>query len=192
MPMTFDTPMASSCCSSPGSESMASAQEARVPIPRRAHKKSKTGCRTCKQRKVKCDERRPLCLNCERHFTNLQTCDFDEQTQTLRVLPVVPTPKAKRRPSAPHDTKMRTRRTLVPKDVPEYPIPAEIIRDGLTINAAWQLLQNHPQYLLDRVDVTAFCEGLRKLAAFDGKALIFERTDVLTLIENRSLSSVKA
>ncbi|KAK5689703.1 hypothetical protein LTR97_012702 [Elasticomyces elasticus] len=187
-----NTPMASSRCSSPESESTASAQEARVPIPRRAHKKSKTGCRTCKQRKVKCDERRPLCLNCERHFTNLQTCDFDEQTQTLRVLPVAPTPKANRRPSVPHETKMRTRRTLVPKEPPEHPIPAEIIRDGLTINAAWQLLQNHPEYLLDRVDVTTFCEGLRKLAAFDGKALVFERTDVLTLIKTSSSSSVKA
>ncbi|KAK5721123.1 AP-1-like transcription factor [Elasticomyces elasticus] len=51
----FNTPMASSCCSSPESEFTASAQEARVPIPRRAHKKSKTGCRTCKQRKVKVD-----------------------------------------------------------------------------------------------------------------------------------------
>ncbi|KAK3645105.1 hypothetical protein LTR56_002677 [Elasticomyces elasticus] len=186
MPTNFNTPMTSSCCSSPESESTASAQETRVPIPRRAHKKSKTGCRTCKQRKVKCDERRPLCLNCERHFTNLQTCDFDEQTPTLQVLPIAPTPKANRRPSTPRDTKMRTRRTLVPKEQPEHPTPAEIIHDGLTINAAWQLLQNHPQYLLDRVDVTAFCEGLRKLAAFDGKALVFERANVLNLIEEHS------
>ncbi|KAK4954654.1 hypothetical protein LTR10_008087 [Elasticomyces elasticus] len=51
----FNTPMAFSCCSSPESEFTASAREARVPIPRRAHKKSKTGCRTCKQRKVKVD-----------------------------------------------------------------------------------------------------------------------------------------
>ncbi|KAK3074390.1 hypothetical protein LTR53_003253 [Teratosphaeriaceae sp. CCFEE 6253] len=52
------------------------------PIPRRSHKKSKTGCRTCKQRKVKCDERRPLCRNCERHYTNLATCDFDDGEPT--------------------------------------------------------------------------------------------------------------
>lgn len=73
------------------------------PIARRAHKKSKTGCRTCKIRKVKvlgsgclitlawktdssipqCDERRPLCRNCERHFTNLVACDFDDREPVL-------------------------------------------------------------------------------------------------------------
>ncbi|KAK1068697.1 hypothetical protein LTR74_005355 [Friedmanniomyces endolithicus] len=53
------------------------------PIPRRSHKKSKTGCRTCKARKIKCDERRPLCRACERHFTNLATCDFDDQDPTF-------------------------------------------------------------------------------------------------------------
>ncbi|KAI7212082.1 hypothetical protein KC333_g7315 [Hortaea werneckii] len=55
-----------------------------LPIPRRAHKKSKAGCRACKARKVKCDERRPLCLNCERHFMNISFCDFDEKEVTLR------------------------------------------------------------------------------------------------------------
>lgn len=64
--------------------------------------------RTCKVRKVKvglllhcgfhphqhsdsrsdellqCDERRPLCANCERHFTNLIACDFDDQEQTFQ------------------------------------------------------------------------------------------------------------
>lgn len=43
----FPTLVATSCCSSPDSEFTVSTQEARVPIPRRAHKKSKTGCRTC-------------------------------------------------------------------------------------------------------------------------------------------------
>ncbi|KAH9237506.1 hypothetical protein K456DRAFT_1354198 [Colletotrichum gloeosporioides 23] len=31
-----------------------------------SHKKSRTGCRTCKGRKVKCDEHRPSCSRCER------------------------------------------------------------------------------------------------------------------------------
>lgn len=31
----------------------------------------------------KCDERRPLCRNCERHFTNLVACDFDEAEPTV-------------------------------------------------------------------------------------------------------------
>ncbi|KAK3303031.1 uncharacterized protein B0T15DRAFT_261738 [Chaetomium strumarium] len=43
----------------------------RAPWPagggRRTHKKSRTGCSTCKARKIKCDERRPACLNCISH-----------------------------------------------------------------------------------------------------------------------------
>ncbi|KAK3367759.1 hypothetical protein B0H63DRAFT_85984 [Podospora didyma] len=35
--------------------------------PRRTHKKSRTGCMTCKARKIKCDERHPSCLNCIAH-----------------------------------------------------------------------------------------------------------------------------
>ncbi|TDZ40341.1 Sterol uptake control protein 2 [Colletotrichum trifolii] len=31
---------------------------------KRPHKKSRTGCRNCKKRKVKCDEARPTCRNC--------------------------------------------------------------------------------------------------------------------------------
>lgn len=32
--------------------------------PRRVHRKSRNGCLICKQRRVKCDERRPICGNC--------------------------------------------------------------------------------------------------------------------------------
>ncbi|KAF2101369.1 hypothetical protein NA57DRAFT_72813 [Rhizodiscina lignyota] len=35
--------------------------------PRLNHKKSKTGCLRCKQRRVKCDEKHPVCGGCERH-----------------------------------------------------------------------------------------------------------------------------
>ncbi|KAI1761426.1 hypothetical protein GGR53DRAFT_27600 [Hypoxylon sp. FL1150] len=39
----------------------------RPPIKRRAnHAKVRTGCITCKNRRVKCDERKPLCLRCEK------------------------------------------------------------------------------------------------------------------------------
>ncbi|KAK4149336.1 hypothetical protein C8A00DRAFT_38069 [Chaetomidium leptoderma] len=34
---------------------------------RRTHRKSRTGCSTCKTRKIKCDERHPACLNCISH-----------------------------------------------------------------------------------------------------------------------------
>ncbi|KAF2152874.1 hypothetical protein K461DRAFT_130563 [Myriangium duriaei CBS 260.36] len=34
--------------------------------PRAAHKKSRAGCRTCKSRRVKCDETQPICDRCRR------------------------------------------------------------------------------------------------------------------------------
>ncbi|KAJ0166471.1 Lysine biosynthesis regulatory protein LYS14 [Colletotrichum tanaceti] len=44
--------------------------------PRRAHRKSRNGCRECKRRHVKCDETRPTCVNCgtaERHCSYLDS-----------------------------------------------------------------------------------------------------------------------
>jgi hypothetical protein len=35
--------------------------------PRLNHRKSRAGCRRCKQRRVKCDEAHPVCGHCERH-----------------------------------------------------------------------------------------------------------------------------
>ncbi|KAI0835137.1 hypothetical protein F5Y06DRAFT_276801 [Hypoxylon sp. FL0890] len=34
---------------------------------RRAHRKSRTGCQRCKERRVKCNEEKPTCFNCKRH-----------------------------------------------------------------------------------------------------------------------------
>ncbi|KAI0840237.1 hypothetical protein F5Y06DRAFT_263997 [Hypoxylon sp. FL0890] len=42
-------------------------QEHRPRGPRLYHKKSRTGCMRCKQRRVKCDETRPSCGSCSRH-----------------------------------------------------------------------------------------------------------------------------
>lgn len=58
----------------------------------RSHKKSTTGCSTCKARKVKvcivcvlaqcvsdgvqCDEKRPVCGRCSIHFANITSCDY--------------------------------------------------------------------------------------------------------------------
>lgn len=39
-------------------------------------RKSRTGCRECKIRKVKCDEIRPVCSNCRRRFVGLRQCDW--------------------------------------------------------------------------------------------------------------------
>ncbi|KAH8882199.1 C6 zinc finger protein [Thozetella sp. PMI_491] len=40
---------------------------------RRSHAKSRSGCKTCKRRKVKCNEARPSCGNCVKHGVE---CDF--------------------------------------------------------------------------------------------------------------------
>ncbi|KAK1018331.1 hypothetical protein LTR54_001217 [Friedmanniomyces endolithicus] len=174
---TFATMKERSGCSSPDSDSTASTQKAHVPIPRRAHKKSKT-----------CDERRPLCLNCERHFTNLRTCDFDEGGHTLRPPTASTSPRAIGRLLPSRDPAAEPKRVLMPKAPTGQPAPTSGVPDSLTINAAWQLLQNDPQYSSDRVDVTRFCEGLREIASFDGTALVFERIRVLALVEESSQS----
>ncbi|OTA61100.1 hypothetical protein K449DRAFT_383163 [Hypoxylon sp. EC38] len=45
----------------------ANMQDRRPRGPRLYHKKSRTGCMRCKQRRVKCDEIRPSCGSCSRH-----------------------------------------------------------------------------------------------------------------------------
>ncbi|PMD44538.1 hypothetical protein L207DRAFT_579476 [Hyaloscypha variabilis F] len=52
-----------------------------LPPPRRAFQKSRRGCRTCKARKVKCDEEHPLCCNCARRYPGIESCDFEPFTQ---------------------------------------------------------------------------------------------------------------
>lgn len=48
------------------------------PTPvRRPHSKSRTGCRVCKTRRVKCDETRPSCQRCQIHGVQ---CDFISET----------------------------------------------------------------------------------------------------------------
>ncbi|KAH6701370.1 hypothetical protein BKA61DRAFT_646994 [Leptodontidium sp. MPI-SDFR-AT-0119] len=40
---------------------------------RKTHRKTRTGCRTCKERKIKCGEQRPACHNCIKYSVQ---CDF--------------------------------------------------------------------------------------------------------------------
>ncbi|KAF7504529.1 hypothetical protein GJ744_002149 [Endocarpon pusillum] len=49
-------------------------------MPRKPHKKSRRGCKDCKRRHIKCDENRPVCVNCV--TAGLQCAFFGEQ-QTL-------------------------------------------------------------------------------------------------------------
>ena len=55
---------------------------------RKSLTKSKLGCRACKTRKVKCDEHRPLCGNCEKRYPGLGVCEWDTLLyQRTSVLP---------------------------------------------------------------------------------------------------------
>ncbi|KAK3367721.1 Upc2 protein [Podospora didyma] len=47
---------------------------------RRAHKKSRYGCRDCKLRRIKCDETRPTCVNCS---STSRRCSYLDSTATL-------------------------------------------------------------------------------------------------------------
>ncbi|KAH6869071.1 hypothetical protein B0T10DRAFT_501925 [Thelonectria olida] len=51
------------------------------PEPRRTHRKSRNGCVTCKQRRVKCDEGRPTCQKCS--FGN-RPCSYRNQKPNAR------------------------------------------------------------------------------------------------------------
>ncbi|KAI1306185.1 hypothetical protein F5Y03DRAFT_384279 [Xylaria venustula] len=39
-------------------------------------RKSRHGCQTCKRRKIKCDEARPVCGNCARRYYDVERCDY--------------------------------------------------------------------------------------------------------------------
>lgn len=50
----------------------------------RSGPRSKTGCRTCRERKVKCDERRPFCQRCER---SARACEWGPSSRRRRTNP---------------------------------------------------------------------------------------------------------
>ncbi|KAI8395834.1 hypothetical protein FOFC_21364 [Fusarium oxysporum] len=66
------------------------------PVQRRSHKKSRNGCQTCKKRRIKCDENKPVCKNCS-HLSF--TCSFDTASDAATKTTVVPIrPRQRGRP----------------------------------------------------------------------------------------------
>ncbi|KIW34721.1 uncharacterized protein PV07_01479, partial [Cladophialophora immunda] len=65
-PLFDDDPAVAFWDFSAGLEPLLSSTETRTEVSRRRIPKSYNGCITCRQRKIKCDERRPFCGNCER------------------------------------------------------------------------------------------------------------------------------
>lgn len=54
-----------------------SVQDTKDYVTRRAHRKSRSGCTTCKAKRVKCDEKKPTCSRCLRNYTD---CKYDKTT----------------------------------------------------------------------------------------------------------------
>ncbi|KAI8951374.1 hypothetical protein F4801DRAFT_545323 [Xylaria longipes] len=75
----------------------ANAQESRPRGPRLYHKKSRTGCLRCKQRRVKCDELHPSCSSCSRHLVE---CVYPTQRPVLANGKTTPLAEAERKPLA--------------------------------------------------------------------------------------------
>ncbi|KIW10877.1 hypothetical protein PV08_10176 [Exophiala spinifera] len=53
--------------------------------PRLAHRKSRTGCRRCKERKVKCTEERPNCAACARHGVECEYLEYSSSPKSASV-----------------------------------------------------------------------------------------------------------
>ncbi|KAI1498552.1 hypothetical protein F5X99DRAFT_319878 [Biscogniauxia marginata] len=80
-------------------------QEPRPRGPRLYHKKSRTGCVRCKQRRVKCDEGRPSCGGCSRHVVE---CKYPSQVASSAGGRQVPADQIESKPATPLTTITRT------------------------------------------------------------------------------------
>ncbi|KAF7872171.1 hypothetical protein EAF04_003096 [Stromatinia cepivora] len=99
--------------------------------PRRSHKKSKAGCQRCKHRKIKCDEKHPLCGNCKKHGVS---CDFADS-------PSSPDSPAFQPPTLSHQTSdesvahVSSPASTNSSIMPFYRPPAQMIRNhGNTVH----------------------------------------------------------
>ncbi|KAL2847525.1 hypothetical protein BJY01DRAFT_212478 [Aspergillus pseudoustus] len=61
---------------------------------RRTHRKSRHGCKACKQRRVKCDEERPVCSNCSQRD---EQCEYVTEASLIWAADEPPRPRPRRR-----------------------------------------------------------------------------------------------
>ncbi|KAI1389667.1 uncharacterized protein F4822DRAFT_208089 [Hypoxylon trugodes] len=104
---------------------------------RRTHKKSRNGCRNCKQRRVKCDEVKPTCGNCERFSIPCDTTPISAVSDRCEALANVPVPTARKRGRPRKDWSALTRNPDVDGQAPEasetaVSSPASSIREDIT------------------------------------------------------------
>ncbi|KAF5240084.1 hypothetical protein FANTH_9707 [Fusarium anthophilum] len=110
---------------------------------RKPHFKSRTGCRTCRSRKVKCDEERPSCRKCL--MRSLQ-CDYLDAD--IRPKPKADGPKSLLDVELMHHFTISTAVTLAPDaivrdlwrtDIPQMGFATDYVLDGITALAALHL-----------------------------------------------------
>ncbi|KAK6516926.1 hypothetical protein TWF506_006809 [Arthrobotrys conoides] len=77
-----------------------------VPRTRRFHNKSRTGCRGCKERRIKCDEGRPICSNCIRRSA---VCEYEKQVEKISDTPTPPPAESSNTKSTGKTRKSRRR-----------------------------------------------------------------------------------
>ncbi|KAF7925899.1 hypothetical protein EAE99_005934 [Botrytis elliptica] len=72
-------------------------QQPGVPLLRKSH----SGCRDCRVRKVKCDEIKPICSNCRRRYINISQCNWSTGSQKSKKsavqrfsTPIIPAPSS--------------------------------------------------------------------------------------------------
>ncbi|KAH6972036.1 hypothetical protein BKA56DRAFT_493833 [Ilyonectria sp. MPI-CAGE-AT-0026] len=87
------------------------------PRARKPHRKTRTGCVTCKRRKIKCDEGRPVCANC----TKFQApCGFPKPGEALFLyMPALPKAEASDASSPVRKKPGRPRKVWSLEDVAE-------------------------------------------------------------------------
>ncbi|KAH6709272.1 hypothetical protein BKA61DRAFT_116775 [Leptodontidium sp. MPI-SDFR-AT-0119] len=98
------------------------------PVPQRAHKKSTTGCKACKVRKVKCDEQKPVCRRCQVHFKNITSCDYESSRPSKRSEPPAAVQFVATEPTEPTLNKLSLRASSRSLD-----ISSENAQRGLTL-----------------------------------------------------------
>ncbi|KAF5649634.1 Zn2 Cys6 DNA-binding protein [Fusarium sp. NRRL 52700] len=107
---------------------------------RKPHFKSRTGCRTCRSRKVKCDEERPSCRKCLKRCLQCDYLDSDVRTK-----PQADSPKSLLDVELMHHFTISTAVTLAPDtivrdlwrtDIPRMGFATDYVLDGITALAA--------------------------------------------------------
>lgn len=111
--------------------------------PRRLHTKSRFGCKVCKQRRVKCDEKRPACGNC---IKSRRLCSYLSQNAVLPPQPVK-SPSISTSPASTLDTSQGLSPTLsLLSHDPSPPLPLGFLPTSVHASPEGSASQNNISY----------------------------------------------